>query len=139
MIQLVKKSAKWSMSLQSVGAFLFLSHIGRRFPKEPNEFSIRIAFASISLCGFFLITLYRAMLSASLAIKIFEHPVQSLEDILESEHNLLVEEGTALHKMFVDGNSNSVHGKIRDSGKLIVKPNQIEVYKSLRTGKFLTA
>ena len=75
------------------------------------------------------------MISASLAVKIFDHPVQSLEDILDSEHNLLIAGGNSIHRMFLNADTNSVYGKIRDSGKLIIKSSGIEAYDSLLKGK----
>ena len=47
----------------SVGALLFvgMAHIGRRFPKEPKSTSSRVAFASVSIGGFILISVYRLL------------------------------------------------------------------------------
>ena len=56
--------------------------MGRRFPFEPNSISLRIIFLTISLLGFYIISIYRAMLGASLAVRIFKEPVSELEELL---------------------------------------------------------
>ena len=64
------------------------------------------------------ITLYRSMIGATLAIKIFKPPVSSLEDVLDSDHILLVSNGTSVHSMFKDAPVDSVLSKIVRAGKL---------------------
>ena len=79
--------SSFSSSLMISSAFLVMSSLGRRFPKEPSYISLRIIFFGISFCGFVMISLYRAMLGASLAIKISKPPVSSLADLLRDDHN----------------------------------------------------
>ncbi len=59
----VKKDDKVSyerfFSLGSAASFVVLAYLGRRFPKEPLANSLRLAFATVSLSGFILISLYR--------------------------------------------------------------------------------
>ena len=100
---------------------MYLSHIGRRFPHEPLETSIRIAFVSISICGFIIISLYRARISASLAVKVFHHPIESLEGIIDSPYKLQVANGTSVHRMFLDAPTNSDYHGILKSEKLVPK------------------
>ena len=52
---------------------LQIFQIGKRFPVEPNSFSLRTSFFFISFSGFLLMCLYRAMLGASLAIKVHRY------------------------------------------------------------------
>ena len=117
--------------MKTLGAFLYLSHLGRRFPKEPVENSIRVAFVSISICGFMLITLYRSMISASLAVKIFKHPVESLADIPQSPHNLIVSNGSSVHKMLLEADSGSDFDMIVRSGKLIAMKSEAEGFDNI--------
>ena len=111
---------KYDFGIKTLGAFLYLSHIGRRFPKEPQEMSLRTAFVSISLSGFMIITLYRSMISASLAIKIYKPPIDSIEDILQTPYNLIISNGTSVHDMFKNAAENSTFHKITASGKLLL-------------------
>ena len=117
-------------------SFLYLSHIGRRFPKEPIESSLRVAFASVSISGFMVITLYRSMISASLAVKIFEHPVESLDEIVDSPFNLIVSNGSSVHRMILEGKPGSDFERIVKSGKLKPMKSESEGFKHIIEGKF---
>ena len=45
---------------------------------------------TISLLGFYMISIYRAMLGASLAVRIFKEPVSELEELLLSDKLQLI-------------------------------------------------
>ena len=109
----------FDFGIKTLGAFLYLSHIGRRFPKEPQEISLRTAFVTISLSGFMIITLYRSMISASLAIKIYKPPINTIEEILHTPYNLMIANGSSVHDMFRNAAENSPYEKIVNSGKLV--------------------
>ena len=64
--------------------------MGKRFPFEPSSNSLRIIFLTISLLGFYMISIYRAMLGASLAVRIFKEPVSELEELLLSDKLQLI-------------------------------------------------
>ena len=111
---------KYDFGIKTLGAFLYLSHIGRRFPKEPQEISLRTAFVSISFCGFMVITLYRSMISASLSVKIYKPPVSTIDDILHTPYNVMIANGSSIHDMFRNAAENSTYKHIVNSGKLIL-------------------
>ena len=111
---------KYDFGIKTLGAFLYLSHIGRRFPKEPQEISLRTAFVSISFCGFMVITLYKSMISASLAVKIYKPPIDTIEEILHSPYNLMITNGSSVHDMFENAAENSTYKQIVNSGKLVL-------------------
>ena len=113
---------------------MYLSHLGRRFPAEPKEISIRIAFVSTSICGFLLITLYRSMISASLAVKIFHHPVSDLDGIVESPYQLMLSKGSSIHNMFLEAKENTPYRRVLDSGKLLTVSSFPEGSKMLLKG-----
>ena len=69
--------------------------LGKRFPFEPNSISLRIIFLTISLLGFYIISIYRAMLGASLAVRIFKEPVSELEELLLRDKIQLIIVGKA--------------------------------------------
>ena len=102
------------VTLKSLCAFVCHSYIGRRYPQEPAGSSSRIAFVSISFCGFMLITLYRSMISASLSIKFFYAPIRSIEDVVDSPYKLLVINGSSVHDMFYtdDYHQILINGKV---------------------------
>ena len=77
---IIKKSLFQTISLQ----------LGKRFPFEPSSNSLRIIFLTISLLGFYMISIYRAMLGASLAVRIFKEPVSELEELLLSDKLQLI-------------------------------------------------
>ena len=113
-------SKSYDFGIKTLGAFLYLSHIGRRFPKEPQEVSLRTAFVTISLSGFMIITLYRSMIAASLAIKIYKPPIDTIEEILHSPYNLMITNGSSMHDMFKTAADNSTYKQIANSGKLVL-------------------
>ena len=109
----------YNFGVKTLGAFLYLSHIGRRFPKEPQDISLRTAFVTISLSGFMIITLYRSMISASLAIKIYKPPINTIEEILHTPYNLMIANGSSVHDMFRNAAEDSAYKNIVNSGKLV--------------------
>ena len=74
--------------------------------------SLRIAFFSISFFGFLLISLYRAMLGASLAIKLYREPVSSLEELLDSDLKVAIAANSSIQDYFSKANSTSIQAKI---------------------------
>ena len=63
------------------------------------------------------------MISASLAIKIYKPPLDSIEDILQTPYNLIISNGTSVHDMFKNAVENSTFQKIAASGKLVLSKN----------------
>ncbi len=101
-----------AFSIRMAFAFTALSQIGKRFPVEPDSSSLRLGFFCISFCGFTLISLYRAMLGASMAIKIYHEPVSSLEDLLASDWALAVSANSSIQEYFSEAPPASVQGKL---------------------------
>eukprot|EP00094_Tigriopus_californicus_P005526 TCALIF_05323-PA protein Name:"Protein of unknown function" AED:0.12 eAED:0.09 QI:0/0.5/0/0.66/0.5/0.66/3/0/312 len=91
---------KLELSISFALVFVLLSHLGRRVPREPKANSLRLAFFSISFGGFILISLYRAMLGASLAVKIHQPPIRSMEELVVSDLSVLISQGTSVYKYF---------------------------------------
>ena len=95
----VRDSVFHNNSVQSL-SFVILSTIGKRFPVEPHSMSGKMAFLTVSLVGFILISLYRAMLGASLAIYKIHVPVHSMEEVLDSEYWVATMAGTLMEDYF---------------------------------------
>ena len=74
--------------------------------------SLRIAFFSISFFGFVLLSLYRAMLGASLAIKLYREPVSSLEELLSSDLKVAVAANSSIQDYFSHASSASIQAQI---------------------------
>ena len=85
---------------------------------DPKNGSLRIAFLTVSLYGFLLFNMYQSMIAASIAVKIFKPPIHSIEEILHAPINIYVDEGSSVHKMFLNDAEDSLYGKILSSGKL---------------------
>ena len=59
-------STEGKFPIRMLIAFLYLSHLGISFPEEPTKISTRIAFLSISFCGYFMFSLYETYIGAFL-------------------------------------------------------------------------
>ena len=93
--------------------------IAKRIPSEPHQTSSRIIFFCVLFSGFVIISLYRAMLGASLAITVEKKPpVSSFEDILRLKYRIALRANTNHEKMFTDAVGNSVEDKIYQAGLL---------------------
>ena len=121
-------AAENQFHLKTILSFLYLSHLGRRFHKEPGKTSLRIAFATVSFCGFVLVTLYRSQIGACLAIKIFRPPIENIEEVPQSPYRLLIVNGTSIHDMF------KVAEKTDDIRHQIMNDNKIKLVKTSNEG-----
>ncbi len=52
------------------------------------------------------------MLGASLAVKIYREPVDSLESLLKSDYQILVVNGSSISRYFSEANPDTVQGQI---------------------------
>ena len=86
--------------LQRATNFVLRSMVGKRMSTEPNWYSTRISFIILVLCGFFIITLYRAFLVAFVAIEMDNPPVQSLKELQGSPHRLAIPTGGVVEALF---------------------------------------
>ena len=98
--------------------FATYSAIAKRFPFEPETLTCRVAFLSISLAGFVLINLYKAMLGASLAIVKEHQPLSSMKDVLQSDYSIVTLGGTTQETYFTKADKSSYLYKISEK-KLI--------------------
>ena len=87
-----------SFSLEWLGrsaAITLMSSVGRKSPVvlSPKSYH-QIALVVVSFSGFVFISLYTAMLGASLAIHIEVKPFQTMGEIAQSDHKVLVQRST---------------------------------------------
>ena len=75
------------------------------------------------------------MIAASLAIKIYKPPINSINEILDSPYNLIVANGTSVHDMFRNAPENSTYRQIADSGKLTLVKNEPIGLQTIINGK----
>ena len=110
-------------SLTATKALIFsmLSTLAKRFPFEPNSSACRIAFVTISFAGFIFISLYRAMLGASLAITIEKKPVNSLSEVLLTDYMIGTMAGTSLESYFTRADKASTLYAISQKKLLVLK------------------
>ena len=105
--------------LQQATNFALRSAIGKRMSSEPKLYSTKIAFLVIVLVGFLLISLYRAMLVAYIAVEIGTPPIKSLKDLQNSKYRLAVQKDTAEDALFQNSVLGSDEKKLQDSKKIL--------------------
>ena len=111
LVEMVSSNSSWSDSMghfRSTVSFVFITALGRRFPTEPSQNLKRIAFFLVSVTGFIIISLYRAMLGASLAIMIYRKPFDSYRQIADSDYSILTIPDSILTSAFVDSPEGTV-------------------------------
>ena len=113
------EEAKTNKLTESLVSESYLAQLGLGFPKVPKAGAIKIAFLAVSASGFVLLSMYQSMISASMAVKIFKRPVNSLDDIPNFPHSLAVSNGSSVHTFL-----NSFYGQL--SGK--VKPGKKDAH-----------
>ena len=85
------------------------SVIEKIIPSEPQQNWSKILFFCITFAGFIIISLYKAMLSATISISINKAPsVSSFEDILNLKYHIALSANTQLEKLFTDANVGAV-------------------------------
>ena len=102
-------TSSYYFSMTTGKAFLFslYSTIAKGFPSEPDSIACRIAFVTISFAGFIIISLYRAMLGASLAITKDHPPINSMKEVLESDYDIITMGGTNYETYFTKAEHDS--------------------------------
>ena len=123
--QLLKETFLKSLSFSAI------SLMGRRFPIEPRTMSARMAFVTISAVGFIIISLYRAMIGAELTIIKIKHPVNSMEEVLNSDYNVAVMSGTAMEYYFDTSNSSTLK-RITQNKLKKIKPESLSMGEALQ-------
>ena len=126
-LKLLKKSINFSLR----------SIIGKRHKEEPEKAPIRIIFLSATFAGFVIITAYRSMLAASIAIEIDHPPVHSLEDVYRLSKKLIVWKGTEIERSFTQAKSGTIENKINKAGLLVsVELGDVTFLKDFILGYF---
>ena len=126
-LKLLKKSINFSLR----------SIIGKRHKEEPEKVPIRIIFLSATFAGFVIITAYRSMLAASIAIEIDHPPVHSLEDVYRLSKKLIVWKGTEIERSFTQAKSGTIENKINKAGLLVsVELGDVTFLKDFILGYF---
>ena len=101
MVSVVSWPSRPSFStLEMAGLFSYTTLLGKKFAVDLSQDSGRLIVLLVSFAGFVFINLYKAMLGASLAIKIYHPPFSSLEEILDSSHQILVTQNGYSQKLF---------------------------------------
>ena len=120
--------------LAKCAVFGLFALIGKRFPVEPRCISARVAFFSISFSGFIIISLYRAMLAASLAVTTkIGPPFQSLEGMADSEYKVYVYPNSVSSSFFEDAQVDSARHRI-GTHKLLPLRDDLQTEMDMFTG-----
>ena len=105
--------------LQMASNFALRSVIGKRLGSEPDWCSTKIAFSIIVLAGFFVISVYRAMLVAFVAVEIDTPPIESLNELRRSIYLLAVQRDTYMDSIFLNATPGSAEDKLQQANKTI--------------------
>ena len=95
-----------------VFGIIYLTHLGLGFPSVPNSFSMRIAFISMTISGFFIYKMYEAMLTAALAIEVINPPVENIQGIKNFPYKLTLSNGSSVHKFFLNAEKGSIYQQL---------------------------
>ncbi len=79
---------------------------------KPTSMSLKIAMFSIFAMAFLLITYYKAQMKAALSIQSFGLPINSWEDVLESNQKMFIVKGAFNEEYFKDAPEGSTLKKI---------------------------
>ena len=115
--------------------FSLRSLVGKRHRNEPDKCSIRLVFLCTAFAGFIIITVYRSMLAATMAITVDRPPVNSLEDVLRFSKKLIVWKDTEVERIFSRAMEGTIEHKIKHAGLLVpVKLNDFDYLKKFVSG-----
>ena len=74
------------------------------------------------------------MISATLTVELFKPPVNSIEEIINFPHKLVVSNGSSVHRMFLEATSDSPYAQVLAAGKLTTaKSEKIWVNSALKS------
>ena len=99
--------------------FVLRSVIGKRIATEPTSYSARIAFAIIVFSGFVIITVYRSILVAFVAVELDHPPVKSLNELRNSKYLVAVHKDSAIDAIFQNARPEFEEYKLQKEKKII--------------------
>ena len=108
--------------------FLLRSIVGKSIPSEPKSSSVRVAFLSLVLAGFFFITVYRVILVAFATVEIQNPPIRSFNELRTSNYLLAVHKDTAMESIFVHASETSEEYKLEKEKKIVRFTEGVEDY-----------
>ena len=125
-VQLGTHPFKKSQILKEISTFvqhplnlLFRSLLGKRISNEPLSNPNRVLFVALVFCGFFIITLYRAILVAFITVNEDVPPVNSLSDIKNSKYRLAVLRHSSYDDLFNHADVNTEEYILESMKKVI--------------------
>ena len=102
--------------------------IGRKIGTEPTRLSSKVAFFVLVLGGFFIFSLYRAVLVAFVAVEIDTPPVNSLEELKKSKYLLAVRKHTAMDDIFLNSQPGTVEYYLQNNRKIFHYSGDFDSY-----------
>ena len=116
----------FSSLLTALGA-----QMGQGASVEPKSLSSKIGFFVIFFFAIFVLSCFSAKLIVFLSFIKIDHPVKSLEDILETEYSIGTLENTALTDLFENALEDTIYNKIYNEK---IKPNPFSTVESYVKG-----
>jgi len=108
--------------------FVLRLFIAKRINTEPTWISSRLAFWVLVFSGFFILSLYRAILVAFVAVEIDTPPVKSLNDLMTSNYRLAVRKYTLSEDIFLNAIPGTTEYEIQNSNKIIRFSEAVDMY-----------
>ena len=108
--------------------FVLRLFIGKRISTEPSWLSSRLAFFVLVLSGFFILSLYRAILVAFVAVEIDTPPIKSLNGIIGSNYIVAAKKYTEYDGMFQNSKPETTEYEIQNSNKVIRFSEGVNMY-----------
>ena len=108
--------------------FVLRLFIAKRINTEPTWLSSKLAFCALVLSGFFILSLYRAILVAFVALEIDTPPVKSLNDLMTSNYHIAVKKNTLSEDIFLNAKPGTTEYEIQNSNKIIRFSEAVDMY-----------
>ena len=115
-------------NLKTATNFVLRMLIAKRINTEPTWLSSKVAFCVVVLSGFFILSLYRAILVAFVAVEIDTPPVKSLNEVMNSSYILAVRNNTVYDGVFINAKPGTVEYEIQTSNKISRFRGNVDIY-----------
>jgi hypothetical protein len=89
--------------------------IGKRISTEPTWLSSKLAFCVLVLSGFFILSRYRSILVAFVAVEIDHPPVESFNELIKSNYLVAVKKDTVAGDVFLKAKPGTMEYDIQNS------------------------
>ena len=105
--------------IQKGSNMVLRSLISKRQSAEPINFSSKISFLALVFTGFFVFSMYRAVLVSFLATEEDNPPIGNLKELVHSDYRLAVPKGSAVEGLFLNAATDSDEYQVYKNNKIL--------------------